>query len=85
MTKTNKWYAGEYDLQCSGSPVKGDHRVWGSGCLYENDKTYILTKDSTTRVEVIPETLCVRLYKKGENFVIDIDGPHYIYEQIGPL
>lgn len=85
MGKSDKWYQGKYNLQCSGSPVNGGYRVWGNGCLYENDKIYILTKNNSDRVEIIPETLSIKLTKKSEKFIMDKDGGHYLYEHIGPL
>lgn len=78
-------YKGIYDLRCSGCTFdERRSRVYGRGCVYENDKIYILFDDGT-RTEIIPETLSVDVQKKTEHFLTSPQGPHYIFEKIGPV
>lgn len=78
-------YEPEYILHCVGSPISGGYRVWGCGCVCENDKIYILFENDPKRVEIIPETLSVKLVKRTDRFAFDHDRKNHLYETIGPI
>lgn len=73
MNITENRYEPTYILHCAGSPLSGDHRVWGCGCVYENDKIYILFENDSERVEIIPETLSIKLVKRTDKLAFDRD------------
>jgi hypothetical protein len=85
MKVTENRYEPEYILHCVGSPVCGGRRIWGCGCVYENDKIYILFEDRSDRIEIIPNTLSVKLMKRTEKFAFDHDRKNHLYEYIGPM
>lgn len=87
MKVTENRYEPDYILHCVGYPVSSriPHRVWGCGCVYENDKVYILFEDGSDRVEIAPETLSVRLLKRTDEFAFDNDRKNHLYRTIGPF
>ena len=96
MMSDATWHEGEYSFMCSGHSVEKDHRVWGTGVIYDKDRIYILCEEATYGADgsktshrmcrIVPETLCVTLSKRTENFVDGRDGlKHHIYERIGPM
>ena len=95
MTISNvTWYDSEYCFQCSGHSIEKNRRVWGDGVVYSKDRIYIMSKEnliddpraSFTMLEIVPETLTVKLSKRSAKIFKDQDGnTHHIYEQIGPM